>query len=535
MSNVNAAVPDNATVMGMIQASRAAGAAGRKNEADQLLARAAQLAPGHPAVLNELGLHMMQRGEASQARELFQRAVQADPGHPSLWSNLAASLSALGLPQQEMEAIERALALEPRHLASLLQKGALIEARGDPRNAARAYRNALATLVPGQAPPPTVNAALQRAREVVSADDAALAAAIEEHLRPIRERHGDSSSRRVDQCVELIDGQAKPLYTRSRPSCISRKFPRWSFSSAPIFPGSMPSRQRPRRYARSSPRVLVADRAGLEPYIAYPEGVPLDQWKELNKSRRWSAYFLWNQGVAQPAHIARCPRTEQALKAAPQCEVTARAPTVFFSILDAATHIPPHTGVTNTRLTVHLPLIVPPDCGFRVGGETREWVPGKAWVFDDTIEHEAWNRSDAPRAVLIFDIWNPFLSAAERDLVRAATEVFGTYYGSVQRRSVSLLRGLVLPLAVLGCHRRAWRMRKIPRHRCRQARLRPARRSARRTSVSLATTSWRGAPHARRAGGRPRRPAADRLPKCPSNHSGSTRRSIRPPRRPPDR
>ena len=89
------------------------------------------------------------------------------------------------------------------------------------------------------------------------------------------------------------------------------------------------------------------------------------------------------------------------------------------------THIPPHTGVTNTRLTVHLPLIVPPNCGFRVGSETREWVPGKAWVFDDTIEHEAWNRSDAPRAVLIFDIWNPILTAAERDLVRAATEVVG--------------------------------------------------------------------------------------------------------------
>jgi aspartate beta-hydroxylase len=431
LSNVNAAVPDNATVMGMIQASKAAGAAGRKNEADQLLARAAQFAPGHPAVLNELGLHMMQRGEASQARELFQRAVQADPGHPSLWSNLAASLSALGQPQQEMEAIERALALEPRHLASLLQKGALIEARGDPRNAARAYRNALATLVPGQGPPPAVDAALQHAREVVNADDAALAAAIEEHLRPIRARHGDSSSRRVDQCVELLTGK-RHRYTPQPTFMYFPEIPAVEFFERADFPWLDAIEAATEEIRAELTTVLVADRAGLEPYIAYPEGVPLDRWKELNKSRRWSAYFLWNQGVAQPAHIARCPRTEQALKAAPQCEVTARAPTVFFSILDAATHIPPHTGVTNTRLTVHLPLIVPPDCGFRVGSETREWVPGKAWVFDDTIEHEAWNRSDAPRAVLIFDIWNPFLSAAERDLVRAATEVFGTYYGSVQ-------------------------------------------------------------------------------------------------------
>ena len=174
--------------------------------------------------------------------------------------------------------------------------------------------------------------------------------------------------------------------------------------------------------------VLASDQGGLEPYVAYPEGVPLDQWRELNQSRRWSAYFLWKEGVAQPQHLARCPRTADALRSAPQCDVVKHGPNAFFSILEPRTRIPPHTGVTNTRLTVHLPLVVPPDCGFRVGGATRGWLPGKAWVFDDTIEHEAWNHSDTPRAILIFDVWNPYLSAAERDLVRAATEAVGQYY-----------------------------------------------------------------------------------------------------------
>ena len=102
----------------------------------------------------------------------------------------------------------------------------------------------------------------------------------------------------------------------------------------------------------------------------------------------------------------------------------------MFSILDARTRIPPHTGVSNTRLIVHLPLIVPPGCGIRVGAERREWIPGKAFVFDDTIEHEAWNDSDVPRAVLIFDIWSPFVRTAERDMVRAATVAVGEYYGT---------------------------------------------------------------------------------------------------------
>jgi aspartyl/asparaginyl beta-hydroxylase (cupin superfamily) len=97
--------------------------------------------------------------------------------------------------------------------------------------------------------------------------------------------------------------------------------------------------------------------------------------------------------------------------------IPGRAPTVFFSILKAGAHIPPHTGVTNTRTIIHLPLIVPGLCEFRVGGETRAWREGEAIAFDDTIEHEAWNRSDQDRAVLILDVWNPYLSETERALI----------------------------------------------------------------------------------------------------------------------
>ena len=432
MSDVNAvaggASADNAAILGMVQASRAAGAAGRAGEADQLLTRAAQLAPAHPAVLNELGLRMMQRGDATRARELFLRATQADPGHPALWSNLASSLHELNLTADELDAIERALALEPRHLAALLQKGRLLEATGDPRNAARAYRNAMATLPPGQAAPETVTELIRHAREVIASDDAALAAALEGRIAGIRAQHGGGRQRRVERCIELLTG-ARRRFTAQPTFMYFPEIPAVEFFERDEFPWLDGLEAATDEIRAELMSVLVSDREGLEPYIAYPEGTPLNQWRELNKSRRWSAYFLWNQATPQPAHLARCPRTVEALKKTPQCDVATRAPTAFFSILDAGTRIPPHTGVTNTRLTVHLPLIVPPDCGFRVGSETREWVPGKAWVFDDTIEHEAWNLSDTPRAILIFDIWNPFLTPAERDMIRAVHEEIGTYYG----------------------------------------------------------------------------------------------------------
>ena len=95
------------------------------------------------------------------------------------------------------------------------------------------------------------------------------------------------------------------------------------------------------------------------------------------------------------------------------------APTVIFSQLDARTRIPPHTGSVNHRLLAHLPLILPGPAAFRVGAETRAWEMGRAWVFDDTIEHEAWNDADQPRVIMILDLWNPYLSMAERELVSA--------------------------------------------------------------------------------------------------------------------
>ena len=173
--------------------------------------------------------------------------------------------------------------------------------------------------------------------------------------------------------------------------------------------------------------MLATDQDGMVPYISYEDGLPLNQWKELNHSRRWGAYFLWNEGRREEAHLERCPRTAAALRELPQVDVPGRGPTAFFSVLDARTTIPPHTGVTNTRLTVHLPLVVPEGCRFRVGGEMRGWRVGSGWVFDDTIEHEAWNDSNMPRAILIFDVWNPQLTPLERELVREATVVLAEY------------------------------------------------------------------------------------------------------------
>jgi aspartyl/asparaginyl beta-hydroxylase (cupin superfamily) len=132
----------------------------------------------------------------------------------------------------------------------------------------------------------------------------------------------------------------------------------------------------------------------------------------------WSALFLAENGKTTDEYIARCPATWDAVQAAPLPRI-ANSPTIMFSLLRAGARIAPHTGTHNARLICHLPLIVPNRCGFRVGNETRQWQEGKLLIFDDTIEHEAWNESGEDRVVLIFDIWRPELSEQERQEVAA--------------------------------------------------------------------------------------------------------------------
>jgi aspartyl/asparaginyl beta-hydroxylase (cupin superfamily) len=159
--------------------------------------------------------------------------------------------------------------------------------------------------------------------------------------------------------------------------------------------------------------------------VEFDADKPANQWEELNHSLKWSAFFLWENGVRNDANADACPQTDALLRRLPLLDIPGMAPTAMFSVLKPRAIIPPHHGVTNTRAVVHLPLIVPEGCAFRVGGETREWREGVVWGFDDTVEHEAWNRSDRVRAILIVDAWNPHMTEEDRAVARATIPVLG--------------------------------------------------------------------------------------------------------------
>ncbi len=146
------------------------------------------------------------------------------------------------------------------------------------------------------------------------------------------------------------------------------------------------------------------------------------------QSRSWDAIFFYRHGERHAQAHVDCPQTSMALQGVPLTQIADHAPEVLFSVLAAQTHIKPHYGVTNTRVVTHLPLVIPQgDCALVVGGLTHAWQAGRCITFDDTFLHEAWNRTDQRRVVLILDTWNPFLTEEECIALKDLIEQIGDF------------------------------------------------------------------------------------------------------------
>jgi aspartyl/asparaginyl beta-hydroxylase (cupin superfamily) len=424
---VATATANEAQIRALMEAVDRADRSGNGAEADRLMQQACAAAPDHPGVLNAAGMRWLVGGNPAAARPLLERATVADPASPALWLSLALAHRDLGDGASERAAIDRALVADPRHFPSLLHKARLLERQGKPKQAAYLYHAFLCCVPPAAQQPPAIQAAIDHAQRAVRGNSAALEAFLAPRIAEARSRHSGERLDRFDACYEALAGR-RDHFTPQPTFMLFPRLPAVEFLDREDFPWLTAFEKATGEIRDEARRALARTADDFVPYISKPAGAPVDQWRELNNSRRWSTYFLLKNGTRMEEHLGRCPRTAGLLAQAPLCNVPQHAPTAFFSVLAPHTRIPAHTGVTNTRFIVHVPLVVPPACGFRVGAERREWREGHAWVFDDTFEHEAWNDSDEPRIVLIFDVWNSFLTEAERDLVAALTEGVQTYY-----------------------------------------------------------------------------------------------------------
>jgi len=376
--------------------------------------------------LMQAGADALRRRDPAAARPLFERVVGARPGEVAAWYGLALACRGMGDTPGQINALDRVLSADPGHLPALLMKADHFAKVGDGRSADAFYRAALARAPAAGTLSPELREDLRRAER----HSAQYAKSFQDHLHTALVAAGfeaGKSSPRFSQALDLLSG-AKQIFFQSPTAFFYPELPHRQFYERSEFPW-IAALEAETDAIRDELLQVVADDSAFRPYIQSDGARPPMDYGALLDNVGWSAFYLIRSGSVVAEAAARCPRTLQALADAPLTDAPGRTPAVLFSLLLPGVRIPPHTGYTNARLICHLPLIVPEGCGLRVGNETRSWTPGEALVFDDSIEHEAWNTSDRLRVVLLFDIWRPELSFEERAMISALLGAVGTFGG----------------------------------------------------------------------------------------------------------
>lgn len=392
------------------------------------------LEPGHAQALTQLGQVDFQRGDFEAAQERFRRAAEAQPDDPRRWVNLAFASQRLDDEAGEDEAIRRALAADPQDLMALILRGRLRERQGRAHDAAQAYGAAATVSPPLDRLTPELRPAVQHALQYREGHRRALAEFLDRWMEPHLKADGGGHADRFRLSLDILVGRKRRFDSMPSHFFVPGLEP-VEFFERRDFPWLEEVESGTEAIRAEFLAALAADQ-GFTPYIDYADDLPVAQWAELNRSLRWSVLHLVKDGQRVESNASRCPQTMACWERVPSPVQQGRSPVALFSLLKPRTRIPPHNGASNARLLTHLPLIVPPGCGFRVGNSVREWQPGVAWVFDDTIEHEAWNGSDQLRAIMIFDVWHPRLDENERRLISALNEAINAFGDEALRYEV---------------------------------------------------------------------------------------------------
>ena len=338
------------------------------------------------------------------------------------WLMMAQACNLLGDVNGEEAALQTHLEQEPLSLPALLLTGELKAREGDDRAAISFFQAAVNRAAVSADIPPQLHAMLTRAQNFIQ--QAGLR--FQDHLLDQLSERGISKNGRIGVAVDLLLGK-KQLYLQQPSSFYFPGLPQRQFYERDEF-SWLSEVEAAIPHMQDELRDVLSDEADFPPYVQGSADRPRAA-NPLIGDPSWGAFYHWRNGEIVVDNAVRCPRTRSALVLAPMPKIDKRSPMALWSLLKPRTKIIPHHGLLNTRLICHLPLIVPGNCGLRVGNETREWQEGKALIFDDSFEHEAWNQSDAIRVVLLFEIWCPEISLEEREALTAIFETINYYKG----------------------------------------------------------------------------------------------------------
>jgi len=394
---------------------------GQEDDAAKVYERIFEIAPYNLNALEFLAKRAFERGDTDTCLRLVERTRQANPERPKTYLDLSIIHMTRGEHDLALEMVNKGLQLKPVFPYAMLQKGAVLEEMGHEQGALQAYFQAFKWAPGLRQPPEQMGELALRGDNLIKQTRLKM---LDAALEMVRNGRDPDELRRIQEFVDLYLGRRAPQYPHAaqRPSFL-------------YFPGLAPRPFFEREefdWCQGLETATIDIRTELEALLKSPEALKpyvdinaadTAQWTGLNKSLQWSSFHLYKAGEKIEENCRRCPATLAAVEKLPLPHMPGHTPEIFFSILKPGTHIPPHFGLGNHKLAVHLPLIVPPDCAIRVGNETRNWEAGRCLIFDDSFRHEAWNKSGELRAVLILDIWHPQLTEPERTAVTATLDV----------------------------------------------------------------------------------------------------------------
>jgi aspartyl/asparaginyl beta-hydroxylase (cupin superfamily) len=356
-----------------------------------------------------MGVEAFRNGDTLTARRAFEAVAEGGRATAQLYMMLARCCGAENDIPAAHAALDKVLEAEPLNPFALSLRGDLFGAVGDNRAAVSWYATAIRS-IPDPAPTRETAEIVEHCRRRMSVAQQDFQFHLSKDLADAG-INAEAAGSRFGEAMQILAGE-KTIYLQQPSSFYYPRLPHIQFYEREMFPwlaeveAAVPAMQ-------AELAAVLADGQGLEPHLQSNE-TRYERDHPLTDNPDWSSYDFYKEGVLIEEHAERCPATMAALEKAPLFKVPGRSPMALFSVLKPGTLIPPHNGLLNTRLICHIPLVIPGPGGLRVGNETRSWEVGKALIFDDSIEHEAWNDSDKVRTVLLFDIWRPEITEEER-------------------------------------------------------------------------------------------------------------------------
>lgn len=405
----------------------------RSSEAADLYRKILSSQPDHAEALNYLGAYALSTNQVATAIDYLHRASMVPQPDAEGLCNLGLAYVTSNQMDKALVTLRRCVEMKPDFFRARLHLARVMELKGHNDEAITHYYAALlhaqqqgrwlndASTAPG------LRDIVKHATRVTRIQRKRL---FEAALQPYYARHGWSEMARVTKALAGYLGEIPIDYpdARQRPKFFYfPDLPTVPYFSRELFPWYATLEENFEVIRTELLAVMNVENA-FQPFLQFHPDQNIKESLGGCEKPQWNAFFFYRHGERYDDNCARCPRTAAVIDSLPTlARVRDHAPEVCFSLLTPGSHILPHRGVTNTRLVTHLPLIVPEDCALNVSGEQHAWQEGRCVTFDDTFEHEAWNRSERTRVVVLIDTWNPYMTPAECDAVKDLVETIGDF------------------------------------------------------------------------------------------------------------